>query len=126
MALDCDDPGALAEVSACWACLSAQQHLAVQTYLLCQISGMNCDPQTLIDAAKCFMCLSISQLQSINTYLLCMTYNAGGGGGGSGCVECGIVNPTVAPASNCCIYYRTDNGAVWFWNGAAWIPLITA
>jgi hypothetical protein len=127
MPITCDNPGELAEDSACFNCFSAQQLLAIQTYLLCQLNGMDCDdPQPLMDEAKCFMCFSQTQLLAISVRLLCLILAGGGGGAGTGCVECGDVNPTIAPSSGCCLYYRRDNGAVWFWNSAAWIPLITA
>lgn len=83
---------------------------------------MACDPQTLMTAAACFLCLNPTQLAAINTYLLCQIFS-GGGTGGSG-ITCGTSDPVAAPAGTCGIYYRTDNGAVWFWNGVAWVVLI--
>lgn len=40
-----------------------------------------------------------------------------------GGVTCGTSDPVDAPASGCGLYYRTDTGTVWYWNGSAWIIL---
>lgn len=122
---DTCEPSTLMAAAKCFTCLGPTEQYAIQTYLLCQISGMSCEPATLMDSARCFTCLEESQLAAINTYLLCQILLAGGGGGGVS-VSCGIVNPVAAPTGSCAIYYRTDNGAVWVWNGAGWLPIIAA
>lgn len=114
MAVNCE-PGELAEVSACFNCFSEQSQLAIQTYLLCQISGMaSCDPQDLIDEAKCFKCFSPAQLQAIIAYLLCEILD-GGGGGGVGCSQHGNGSPEgVVTANIGCTYVQEDAPGV-FW-----------
>lgn len=121
MPVSCE-PSSVMAASKCFMCLDEAEQAAIQTYLLCQIAGMICTPQTLMTAAKCYMCLGPAQLQAINTYLLCQIL--AGGGSGAADVDCGVVDPTVAPTTTCAIYYRTDNGAVWVWNGAAWLQII--
>lgn len=39
-------------------------------------------------------------------------------------VTCGISDPTTAPTGGCGLYVRTDNGNVWYWDGAAWQALV--
>jgi hypothetical protein len=39
-------------------------------------------------------------------------------------VQCGVVDPVLPPVGACGIYYRTDNGGVWVWDGAVWQPVI--
>jgi hypothetical protein len=50
----------------------------------------------------------------------------GGGGGGTGGVTCSTADPVAAPTNSCTLHYRTDNGALFAWNGSAWITLIAA
>ena len=114
----------------CFGGLTAFQLQLINAALLCQIlsdspTPVTCDAQELLNAAGCFSCLTPMQLQIIQTQLLCEILNGGGTGGGA-CLECGTVNPTVAATSDCCIYYRRDTGAFWFWDsvGATWIMFI--
>lgn len=78
--------------------------------------------QGLIAEANCLFCVvpagmvPFLQIQALR--------NISSGGGGSGSVTCGVSDPVAAPTVACALHYRTDNGAVWFWNGAAWVQLI--
>lgn len=51
---------------------------------------------------------------------------ASSGGVSSRQILSGTVDPTTAPAVSPAIYVRTDVGALWFWNGAAWVLLLAA
>lgn len=100
----------------------------VNTALLCQILKSSnpmasCDVSTLLASARCFEgCTTPAQLMLIQTQLLCEILAAGGGGGGGGGgVTCGVVNPTEAPVIGCGLYYRTDTGSIWIWDGASWV-----
>lgn len=69
-------PGTLLDLAKCFNCLSPQQHLAVQTYLLALQAGGSTDPTVLLGLAKCFICLTEQQLLAIQAYLLCQISNA--------------------------------------------------
>jgi hypothetical protein len=47
--------------------------------------------------------------------------NTGVGGGG---VTCGAADPVAAPTGTCGLYFKTSNGTLWAWTGAAWLELI--
>lgn len=51
---------------------------------------------------------------------ICLLYGASA----AGTVTSGTADPTTAPASTSGLYYRTDTGTLWAWDGAAWQPLI--
>jgi hypothetical protein len=115
--------------ASCFACLAMDQLQMVNTALLCQLlqtlSPMaTCDPATLLESAKCFAgCASPAQLMVIQTQLLCEILAVAGGigpGGGSG-VTCGVGAPAAPPSGTCGIYYSTDTGSIYIWDGAAWI-----
>jgi hypothetical protein len=120
-------PQDLLDAARCFVCLSPTQAQVIRIRLLCAIATSTpmaaCDPNTLLEAANCLMCLSPGQLQAIEISLLCQIAGGSGGGGGTG-ITCGIVDPVAAPTGSCGLYYRTDNGGVWYWSGAAWVQLI--
>lgn len=65
-------PAQLAAAAKCFVdCISPQEHLAIQTYLLALLAEVDPDPDTLAPLAKCFECLSEQQLRAIIVYLLC-------------------------------------------------------
>jgi hypothetical protein len=72
--------------------------------------------------AKCFACLGPREMQLIELQLLCEILAASSTSVGA--VDCGLVDPVVAPTNSCTLYYRTDNGGLWMWNGVSWIVLI--
>ncbi|MBU2249875.1 MAG: hypothetical protein KKD77_24225 [Gammaproteobacteria bacterium] len=79
----------------------------------------------LLEEAKCYACQPPGMWQLLALALLKQIAEAGGtGGGGTGGVLCGAVDPVAAPTETCAFYYRTDTGAVWYWDGAAWVALI--
>ena len=105
----------------------------LQMYLVlaAMIDIANGDPvpettQGLITEANCLLCmvppglvpyLMVQALRDISS-------GGGGGGGGSGSVLCGAVDPVAAPSGTCGLYYRTNDGSLWKWNGAAWQALL--
>lgn len=102
---------------------------AMEVVLLCAIldgeTGMACDPQTLISEASCLLCtVPPGMWEAIKVSLLCQIAAGGGGGGGGSGVTCGVANPVAAPTGTCGLYYRTDDGSLWKWNGAAWGQLL--
>lgn len=123
------------QYAGCYACYDVHTIQTLIASFLCRIAVnlgamATCDPATLVENAKCFACLTPQQLQVIQTQLLCDIYqNLGGASSGIGSIYCGDADPddvTNAPTTACSFYYRTDNGAVWFWNSTNWVPLITA
>lgn len=121
----CSTTNLLSQAS-CFACLAADQLQMVIASLLCQILKAanpmaNCDVSTLLQEAKCFQsCTAPAQLLLIQTQLLCNIW-AAGGGMGAGLILCGTADPVDPPTGNCAIYYRTDTGAIWIWDGSAWV-----
>lgn len=115
----------------CFACLAADQLQMVIAALLCEIlkavSPMaNCDVSSLLSSARCFAgCSSPAQLMLIQTQLLCEILHAEDSiVGGTGSVLCGAADPVNAPAGNCAVYYRTDTGSIWIWDGSAWVQRV--
>ena len=113
----------------CFASLAADQLQMVIAALLCQILKAynpmaDCSTETLLASARCFAgCSSPAQLMLIQTQLLCEILAAGGGGGGgggTGSVLCGAGAPASTP-TGCAIYYQTDTGSIWIWDGASWV-----
>ncbi len=77
-------------------------------------------------AAACFLCLGMSLAEAQKLVLLnSVASNITGGGGGTGGVTSGVTDPVAAPTNASTLYYRTDTGTLWMWNGAAWIALIS-
>ena len=129
------DAQSLLTASCKFDCLNSRQLEVVKAQLLCAILYSNpmasCDAQTLLTAGKHFDQIGTKQLSVIQTQLLCEILQAGGGGsGGATCILCGTIDPVDAPATcSCALYYRTNNGGVWFWDNAgagAWVSLIAA
>lgn len=70
----------------------------------------------LLEAAKCYNCSGVNLLL-LELGLLKVILDAGGMGGGSGGVLCGVLDPPVAdPGIDCCLYYNTATGGMWQWN----------
>lgn len=123
----CDPQTLVSAVGCQFNCLSGKMLAAIRIRLLCAIvdkETMACDAQTLIDNAKCIeSCVPNGMMAAIEIYLLCqIATNTASGASGS--TLCGVADPITAPTTTCAIYYRTDNGAVWYWSGSAWIQLI--
>jgi hypothetical protein len=68
--------------------------------------------------------LRLVEVQLLNQILVYAEALAAGGGTTTQRVLCGVVNPTVDPGTTCAIYYRTDTGSVWIWDGALWQNII--
>ena len=66
------DTSTVAELSACFSCLTKAQRDVVKTYLLAVIAGGSLDPATLMADAACFQCLTPRQLQLLEPYLMCI------------------------------------------------------
>lgn len=121
-------PQTLLNDAACFACLQNAPGMLelVKTSLLCRILQAldpmaTCDVQSLLNDAACFSCLQNApgMLDIIQAQLLCNISEAISGGGASG-ITCGTEDPTEAPSGTCGVYYRTDTGAVFIWDGSAW------
>ncbi len=111
----------------CFACLGPKEIQAVIAALLCRILKeydpmAECDVQTLVNEATCFACLSPVQLSLVQVQLLCEILAVAGGAGG---MQCDNADPVGAPVNACTMHYRTDTGALWLWDGAAWILATT-
>lgn len=78
--------------------------------------------QELITEANCLICLVPPGMLP---YLMIQAIRGISGGGGSGGgVTCSTADPVAAPSGSCALHYRTDNGSLWKWNGAAWQALL--
>jgi len=122
------DANSLLEASKCYEnCTAPGQWQLLKLGLLQQIllaSNPMADTSVnaLLEDAKCYACLSPGIWMLLELALLQqIVNNGGGGGGGVGSVLCGTVDPTTAPTGTCAIYYRTDTGTIFVWNGAAWL-----
>lgn len=80
------------------------------------------DPDAIMEQARCLEC-TIPPGFVPYAILAAVSGISSGGTGGSG-VGCGAIDPVAAPGSACGLYYRTDNGNLWFWDGAAWQAMI--
>lgn len=80
-------------------------------------------PNALLESAKCYACMPPGLWMLLELGLLKQIADAGGVGGGGG-VQCSAADPVAAPSGSCAFHYRTDTGAVWYWDGAAWQSLI--
>ena len=128
MAVACD-PQSLVSAAACFDLLPVQIQVAILARLACAIRDgdtVACDPQALVTDAQCIIqCVPPGMNFSVLIPIFCAIAN--GGGGGSSCVLCDTVDPTIAPAGcTCALAYNTVNGSFWYWNaaGPAWVPLI--
>lgn len=65
------DPNTLATAAKCLQCLSYEQQLMVQAYLLALIAGAGTDPKVLVKSASNFQALSEKELLMVQAYLLC-------------------------------------------------------
>jgi hypothetical protein len=65
------DPNTLTTDAKCFQCLSHEQQLMVQAYLLALIAGASTSPQVLLAAAAPFQGLSEKELLMVQVYLLC-------------------------------------------------------
>jgi hypothetical protein len=81
------------------------------------------DPNVIMDEARCLEC-AIPAGYLPYAILAAISNITGGGGGGTGGVTCGVADPVAAPANACTLFYRTDTGTLWMWNGSAWVNLI--
>jgi hypothetical protein len=74
MPVSCN-PNDLAAAAKCYTnCMSTEQMLAVQTYLLAVIAGGSTDPNVLVQQAKAFQGLRGRQLE-VQSYILCQIAN---------------------------------------------------
>ncbi len=110
-------PQEIAESAKCFSCIPAGAQLQALVYLFGQIAGVT-DPATIIEGAKCFSCLPQGILLQALVYLAGQIASGGSVGGGG--VTCSTADPVAAPSGSCAIHYRTDTGAIWIWDGAAW------
>jgi len=125
------DPQTLLNDARCFQCYgSGVMFDAMEVVLLCAIldgdTSMACDPQSLLSQANCLLCtIPPGAFAAVRVSLLCQIAAAGGGGGGgTGGVTCSTADPVAAPTNVCTLHYRTDNGSLWKWNGAAWEALL--
>jgi len=81
------------------------------------------DVQLIMQDAACLCSLTSRQIQIATLEVLLEILQAGGISGES-CLLCDTADPTVAPACNCAIHYRTDTGSFWYWDGATWVPFL--
>jgi len=65
------DPNTLTTAAKCFQCLSHEQQLMVQAYLLTVIAGGSTDPEVLLADSKQFQALSEKELLMVQCYLLC-------------------------------------------------------
>jgi hypothetical protein len=130
MSVACDSTSLLNNAKCIFGCVPPGMAKAIQIALLCNIVNgtvmTDCSAQNLVTQAACFLpCIAAGAADSIIIYLLCqIASGSSGGGGGSGSVLCGTVDPTTGPTGSCGIYYRSDTGGFWYWNGSAWIQFI--
>ncbi len=125
------DANTLLADTACYECLGEAEWRMIQLGLLQQILLANnpmadTSANTLLEATKCYKCLGEAEWRMIELGLLQQIVDGGGGGGGgTGGVVCFTgADPVAAPTNACTLAYRTDNGALWKWNGAAWDQLL--
>lgn len=78
--------------------------------------------EELVAQSNCLLCLVPSGLLPY-VMITALRQISGGGGSASG-VTCSTADPVAAPSGVCGLHYRTDNGSLWKWNGAAWEQLL--
>lgn len=108
-------PQEIATNARCFQCIPEGMQLQALVYLFAQIAGVT-DPQTIINGARCYSCIPPGMLLQALVYLVAQA----AGGGSIGGITCGTVDPVAPPTGSCGIYIRTDTGAIWIWDGAAW------
>ncbi len=127
MAVECS-PSELMADARCW--LSSGQtdlYDRLEILLLCRISQgivmAECSPSALISDAYCLTCTIPREMwPAVKLALLCSIASGGGGLGG---ITSGVVDPVAAPTGSSALYYRTDTGTLWMWNGVAWVALLS-
>lgn len=119
-------PNALVAAANCYACALGDKDLIklglLKDILLALDPMADTSPNALVAAAKCYACAP-GFYPLFELGLLLLIANSISGGGASG-VTCGTADPVAAPSGTCGLYYRTDNGSLWKWNGAAWEEII--
>jgi hypothetical protein len=110
-------PDQIAAAARCFDCIPPGYRETAIIYLLGEIAGVT-DPATIVENAKCYDCIPAGFRLSAIVYLLDAIV-AGGGIGGAG-VTCGTTDPVDPPSGSCGLYYRTDTGALFIWDGAVW------
>lgn len=109
-------PEEIAALSACFRCIGDRQ--AAILFLLATIADVTIEE--IIAGSACFRCLS--DFQAAELFLLNeIVTNGTGGGGGSGEVLCGAVDPVAPPTGPCALYFQTVSQALYAWDGAAWV-----
>lgn len=98
--------------------------MAVLISLFAEIADVAADPQTLMDRAACWACVPTGAQLAVLISLAQDIVDNGGGGGGTGGVTCGAVDPVAAPANACTLYYNTENQSLFMWDGVTWLPLL--
>lgn len=116
------------EEAACLCSLDSRAVQQAQLVLLWRILNPStamtvADVQQIMSEAACLCSLTSRQVQIATLEVLLEILQAGGIGGQS-CLLCDTADPTLPPACDCAIHYRTDTGVFWFWDGAAWVPFI--
>jgi len=121
------DPQTLIDQAQPWCCVPTGDLYYAILAALIDVGEGNPVPDTneLLAQIACLKCAV--QPGDVPLLILGAVSNiTGGGGGGTGGVTCSTANPVAAPTNSCTLHYRTDNGALFAWNGAAWITLIAA
>lgn len=82
MAIDCSDPGAVANAARCFECyIPPGMQVGVETYLLAvianAITGSSMDPQALLTASSAWS-VAFGLEERLKAYLLCQIAAAGG------------------------------------------------
>ncbi len=133
--ISCDSQTLVNQATCLFPCVQIGMSKYVKLALLCAAVNsqtMDCSAQNLINQALCLQkCIPPGMVDAIEIALLCTLVNniaaGGGGGGGTGGVLCSAAaDPVAAPTNACTIFYRLDNGSMWFWNAgtAAWNKIL--
>jgi len=82
------------------------------------------DPATLLKSASCYSCYG-AQAQLLELALLdSIASNLDNTVSGQTGVFSGVADPVANPGVGSAVYYRTDNGKVWFWNDGLAYPVV--
>lgn len=109
-------PEQVAALAACWRCVP--DFRAALLFLLATNAGMTIEQ--VIAGSACWRC--VADFQAAELFLLNeIVTNGTGGGGGSGEVLCGAVDPVAPPTTTCALYFQTVSQALYAWDGAAWV-----
>lgn len=126
MAIACDSQTLVNQAKCLFSCVPPGMVPYAKIAILCATLNstvMDCSAQNLVNQALCLEnCIPRGMVQYVELALLCAINNGGSSGGGG--ATCGTSDPIAAPSGSCGIYYRTDNGGFWYWNGSAWIQFI--